>query len=121
MNNDPKSISVGTRIAFWAAAWLVAAAATLVPSSGVYKSYALVYYCWLFPVGLLGLFVPSDWQPPVPAVLILSLGWLLYFGLSVYGLTRRERPRYFLVYVILIVLLILNVAGCRVQVSQPPR
>ena len=74
-------------------------------------------YQWLFPLGLIIPFAPSL-QPMGSHGLILTAGWFLYLGLSVYGLTRQSRTKYFLAYAVLTVLLILNVTGCRILISH---
>ena len=91
------------------AAWGLAAIATAGTSLGI------LFWAWLFPVGLLGLFVQPDSELPF---FILLAGWLFYFALSIYGLAQRKRSRYFYTYAVLVVLLLLNVAGCHVQMRQ---
>lgn len=93
------------------AAWGLAAIAT------VGTSPAILFWAWLFPVGLLGLFVRPDSE--FPLYIVVAPGWLFYVSLSFYGLAQGKRSRYFLVYGVLIVFLLFNVAGCRVQMRQP--
>ena len=118
MNKSP-FIPVNRRIYFWAAAWLVAAIATTFPPPNDVATVclALLMYQWLFPLGLIIPFAPSL-QPMGSHGLILTAGWFLYLGLSVYGLTRQSRTKYFLAYAVLTVLLILNVTGCRILISH---
>jgi thiol:disulfide interchange protein len=97
----------------WTAAWGVAAIASVIAM----RSPGILMFAWNFPIGLPGLFVSSRWDPAHP-MLILIAGWLLYLGLTFYGLKRRDRAGYFLAYLILIIILALNVAGCRAVVSH---
>jgi hypothetical protein len=114
MNTEmPKTIALRWRITLWAAAWVVATIATV----GTGLGYLL--YAWMFPSGLVILFAPKDWDPPISETIILILGWAIYVGLTIYGLLQNRRVRYFVVFGILCVLLALNVAGCHVALSQP--
>lgn len=106
------SISPGNRILLWLGAWFVVAAATT--GFQLMMPFIMPRLAWLFPMGLV-FHSPSD---EVTQNLICFLGWLLYLGLSIYGLTRRDRRYFYLAYAILIVLLVLNVTGCRVEISQ---
>jgi hypothetical protein len=96
-------ISFRARFGLWMAAWGLAAIATVGTAPGI------LFWAWLFPVGLLGLFVPPDSDSHITP---------LYVSLSFYGLAQGKRSRYFLVYGILIVFLLVNVAGCHAQVRQ---
>jgi hypothetical protein len=109
----PKTIALRWRIGLWVAAWVLAAIATV----GTGLGYLL--YAWMFPSGLVTLFAPKDWDPPISETIILILSWAIYVGLTAYGLWQNRRVRYFIVFGILCVLLALNVAGCRVALSQP--
>jgi hypothetical protein len=73
----------------------------------------------MFPYGLLALFVPKDWDPPINEVVILVTAWALYVVLTVVGLLQRRRVRYFIVFGILCILLALNVVGCHVMLNEP--
>jgi len=105
-------ISFRFRFALWAAAWIIAT----VSAGGT--SLQVLFWAWLFPVGLFGLFAPADWEPP-GGLSILVLGWALYLWLTIYGLAQRKRYRYFVAYALLLVFLLINVVGCRVQQRQP--
>src|SRR5688572_26508467 len=105
MEQQPE-ISFRARFGLWAAAWGLATIATAGTSPSI------LFWAWLFPIGLLGLFTPPGSEFPL---FILVAGWLFYLGLSIYGLAQKERARYFVVYALLIVFLLFNVAGCHVQ------
>jgi len=109
---EPRTISLRWRISLWILAWVIAAIATV--EGGI----ALLIYSWMFPSGLLALFTPKDWDPPVSEVVILIFGWLLYVGLTVFGLLQKRRIRYFITFGILCVLLALNVAGCHKDMNE---
>lgn len=103
----PLSITSRKRFWLWLAAWLAATAAVTL------FRFEMLRFTWWFPMGLLFHFASDDFQD-----LVLTVGWFLYVGLSVYGLTRRDRRSFYLAYAILIVLLALNVTGCHVEMSQ---
>jgi hypothetical protein len=107
-----KTISLRWRIGLWVMAWVVAAMAT------VEGGFELLIYGYMFPAGLWTLFTPKDWNPPISETILLILGWVMYAGLTVLGLLQKRRSRYFIVFGILCGLLILNVVGCHVDVSQ---
>jgi hypothetical protein len=109
---EPRTISLRWRISLWILAWVIAAIATV--EGGI----ALLIYAWMFPAGLLALFTPKDWDPPVSEVVILIFGWLLYVGLTVFGLLQKRRVRYFITFGILCVLLALNSVGCHVMINN---
>ncbi len=108
----PDTISRKWRLVLWIIGWCLAASATVAPA------FALLFFCWLFPMGLAAPFGASDWTSSVATYGTLLVGWGLYAGLSVYGLKQRRRVRYFWAYAILLVLLILNVAGCRYEATH---
>ena len=107
---EARTISKPLRVGLWLIAWGVAASATVAPG------FALLLFCWLFPMGLAAPLGASEWSSPVATYGTLIAGWSLYIGLSVYGLKQHQRVRYFWVYALLIALLVLNVAGCRYEV-----
>ena len=110
--SDATHISRGRRVGLWFIAWGFAAVATVAPAFG------LLFFCWLFPMGLVAPFGASDWTSPAATNGTLIIGWGLYLALSVYSLRQRQRARYMVAYTVLIALLILNVAGCRYQVAH---
>jgi hypothetical protein len=71
----------------------------------------------LFPFGLAAPIGASRWNSKVAAYGTIIVGWSLYLALSIHGL-RQQRARYFRIYAILLVLLALNVAGCRYEVAH---
>ena len=82
-------LSFRMRFALCAAAWAIATVTT----AGF--SLEILFWAWLFPVGLFGLFTPPNWEPPGgPAILVL--GWLFYLGWSFYLLAQRRRARFLL-------------------------
>ena len=107
---------ISQRRRFWLllAAWAVAAIATAVPNPGILR------YAWLFPNGLIWFVVPSDWHPDrgvVPALLVV--GWISYATLTILGFRQSRSVRYLVYYAILCVLLLFNVVGCHMIISQP--
>jgi hypothetical protein len=109
---EPKSISKAVRVWLWIIAWGVAAAAIVGPA------FAVLIFGWLFPVGLAAPFGAAQWNSPLPTYGTLIVGWSGYIALSVHGLKQRERARYFRIYAILVVLLALNVSGCRYELAH---
>ena len=71
-----------------------------------------------FPAGLL-VYCPSSFQGNTTTGLTLLLGWLLYTGLTIAGLLQKPRVRFIAVYGTLCLLLMFNVAGCKVQMKEP--
>ena len=104
-------IRLRVRFALWAAAWAIAIFST----AGV--SLQRLLFVWLFPYGLLGLFSPTIWDPPEFSVVVF--GWAFYLALTVCGIAQRKRFRYFVAYTVLLIFLVLNVAGCHVQLRHP--
>jgi hypothetical protein len=45
------------------------------------------------------------------------LGWLIYFGISILAIATKKRVNFFIIYTILIVLLIANIAGCQATID----
>src|SRR5437773_10072413 len=118
---EPREISKSSRVILWFAAWGVALAATPIPVSiaipGLFPCF--VMYIWAFPIGTAAFAFPEHWNPP-DGVVVASLvgGWLFYIALTVVGLYQKRRVRYFTVYAILCLLLILNVVGCNVNMMK---
>ncbi|HTR42829.1 MAG TPA: hypothetical protein VMH87_14545 [Pseudomonadales bacterium] len=112
-SEEPPQISLRWRISLWIAAWLIATIAT------VGGWVELLIYFWIFPWGLLALFVPKDWDPPVIDWLILLMAWALYVALTIIGLLQKRRVPYFIAFGILCALLALNVAGCHAMFNRP--
>jgi hypothetical protein len=110
---EPSTISLRWRIILLIAVWGIATIATV--EGGI----ALLLYAWMFPSGLLALFVPKDWDPPISEVVILIMGWALYVGLTAFTALQKRRTRYFIIFGILCALLALNVAGCHVMLREP--
>jgi hypothetical protein len=68
--------------------------------------YPLILY---FPAGLLAfLYQHVNEMPPVSTV----LGWLIYIGISVIAILTAKRLLFVVLYVIFLLLLAINVAGC---------
>jgi hypothetical protein len=107
---NPIEISFARRCGLWMAAWAGAAVASVIATS----SPIILLFAWNFPVGLPGLI---DWDPAHPS-LFLTLGWVFYIGLTFYALRRRDRGQYFLLYAILLVVLAINVGGCKAEISH---
>ena len=87
---------------FWLAAWFTGLIAAGFPHP------ALVFYLWLFPLGLLkmtGRLTGNDSD--------YIVGWLLYALITVLALLSRPRVLYFTFYVVFCTLLLLNIVGCQ--------
>ena len=112
MTAQAAPLSRARRVGLWIIACGLAALATVVPS------FPLLFFCWLFPMGLAAPFGASNWTSSAATNGTLIVGWGLYLVLTVYGLRQRERGRYLFAYGLLIALLILNVAGCRYEVAH---
>jgi hypothetical protein len=107
---NPKEISLRRRVALWIAAWAVAGLVLVIATHNPF----IVVLFYSFPMGLPGLF---DSDPRrIPAIILIG-GWLLYIGLTFYGVRRRDWRQYFVFYAILLLLLAINVGGCRAQIS----
>lgn|GEM_PF-3897886 len=81
-------------------------------------------YIIIFPIGLFWLLIARVTESPgyegggIVMVFLYSfysfLGWILYFGLTLF-IVRATKPRMALIlYVLLIFLLVANIAGCNV-------
>jgi hypothetical protein len=69
-------------------------------------------------MGLAAPFGASDWNSALATYGTLIAGWFGYIALTVYGLKQQQRARYFRIYAILVVLLVLNVCGCRYEMAH---
>jgi hypothetical protein len=106
-----REIPASTRAFFVAVALGAAALVSLITSPP-----GTLLWAWLFPVGLVGLFVA---QTSIPiAVAVLLLGWFCYIYVCVHALSQRRLSRYAMIYTVLIGLLVLNVLGCHHQISE---
>jgi len=103
-------ISLHARLRLWAIAWGVAAAVMTVGEPRCWLAF------WAFPLftpfgfALAQLFGGKQNQEWI----IFASGWLYYVVLSFWGLYARYRRRFFMVFIILCVSLLLNCAGCQV-------
>jgi hypothetical protein len=112
--SEAPSISRKKKYGLWALAWAGAGVVTTCPPSLVPFPF-LLFFAWMFPLGLPGLFVAkgADVGPEW-----LFFGWVLYIGLTVFALRLKSRAGFYFFYAVLIVLLVLNATGCRVQVAH---
>ncbi|NOS69688.1 MAG: hypothetical protein HOP33_07140 [Verrucomicrobia bacterium] len=118
---EPREISKSSRVTLWLVAWGVALAATTIPiciKSPEFFPY-FVTSIWGFPIGTAAFAFPEHRNPP-DGVVVASLvaGWLFYIALTIVGLYQKRRVRYFTVYTILCLLLILNAVGCNVNMMK---
>ncbi len=96
-----------------AGAWALALLATAIPD------FRVVVWTHLFPFGVVFFFVRVlDCNLPMAIGLISTLGWLLYMVLTGSILLTRKRTKYWLLYGLLCVLLMLNIVGC--HMVPPP-
>lgn len=109
-NHKPsgESISVGTKVVCWSAAWVVVILATLVTNPGGLR------YAFFFPMGWSAFLQTSDLQK---ALLGLTgwwvIGWCFYVALTFVLFVIRNRYLYFTVFLIFCLLLALNAVGCK--------
>lgn len=108
--DQSEGIAFGKRVTLWAVPFIVATIATVAPYPEMLRG------AWLFPIGLLGLAHPDPRNLMTTEVIVA--GWLLYVGLSIYGLLQRQRRKYLILFGILCVLLLINVVGCHVEIAN---
>src|SRR6516162_4640781 len=116
-----RTLPKALRVRLWLVAWGVALLATPIPlcltSPGLFPYF--VMYVWAFPIGTAAFAFPEHRDPPGTVVIAsLIAGWLFYAVLTIFGLLQRERIRYFVLYTILCLLLILNAVGCNVNMFK---
>jgi hypothetical protein len=83
--------------------------------------YALfaVVWVWAFPTGVSYFLFPDDALLEfTPGIVGLLLIWLCYLGLTLLAFRQHRSLRYFLVYGLLCVLLLLNAAGCAMMMEH---
>jgi hypothetical protein len=79
-----------------------------------------VIWVWAFPTGMIFFLVPHDSTLEfIPGMVVIGLIWLCYVGLTFLALRQHRRLRYFIVYGLLCVLLLLNAVGCTVLMAKP--
>jgi hypothetical protein len=101
-------ISLRRRIGLWFAAWSIATVACAIPDP-----VALIY-AGAFPAGILAFVLPRGFWGNDTTLPLLAFGWLVYAGLTFAGLVQKTPARYYRIFTLLCVLLLLNVAGCQV-------
>jgi hypothetical protein len=102
------SISKGKRLGLLAAAWGIACIASVV-AGRVSTLEDFVNAAFLFPLATWW-FVEVPWAHPV-------VGWLLYISITIAAAYTRKPVRYFVLYGVVCILLIMNVVGCH---KAPP-
>jgi hypothetical protein len=109
-----ETISAGGRCAIWFSAWATTLGlmALLTYPFSVRAPYILFW----FPTGLIRL---AGYRLDQPRSLVW-LCWGPYVALTVFALVSRNRRLFFLLFVVLCVLLLLNVGGCAVRIHDPP-
>ncbi len=118
---DINTISKGARVRLWLIAWAVALLGSTIPfciaAPGLFLYFVLS--AWAFPIGTIAFAFPEH-QNPSDGIYIGSLigGWLAYIALTIFGLRQNRRARYFVVYTILCLLLLLNAVGCNVNMLK---
>jgi hypothetical protein len=107
--NRSETISLEARCLLWAAAWFVVIAAFAIPMPGV-----LVFF-WMFPAGMFEAVLDPEsyhrslsFTPSAP----MMIGWMIYAAFGALALCQNRRTRYWFIYGLFCVLLILNVTGC---------
>ena len=67
----------------------------------------------LFPIGLITFFVRNgNALSHLPIVGLIVAGWILYVGVSLIALLVKKRSLFVVLYIIFLLLLFVNVAGC---------
>jgi hypothetical protein len=100
VDRKPPEISIRKRWLIFLLTWIGALVAACPDPRGI----MLVP---LFPLGLAFLLHYED-----GGGMVLTLGWATYLVLSIYVMTSRTKKRFYILYGVLLVLLILNVGGC---------
>jgi hypothetical protein len=110
----PESISAGERCAIWLSAW----AATIgIMAVRTYPfSVRAPYILFWFPTGLARL---AGYQLDRPRSLVW-LCWVPYLVLTLFALASRNRRIFFLLFIVLCTLLLLNIGGCTVRMHDGP-
>jgi hypothetical protein len=96
------------RVILFCVTLLIARLVTLVLSLDEFLGLFRFMGFIVFPEGLFELFNPNG--PPVR--LHLFGGWLLYVGIAVAATLTKSRGAFVCLYIIFVMLLIANVAGC---------
>ena len=96
-----KKINRGLKYKLVCAAWLGTALLTFP---------AAVYGPHLLPLGLFRVFGASLRGPLAPWIGVV---WAMYAALTLAVCSARRKKSFFIIYTVLCVLLVLNVAGCR--------
>ena len=105
-------VSMRRKVLYWILAW-AAAGFLLVPPFALFASggiSGLLFAIGMFPLGLLGLVIHPEAE--IDTEILCSVGWLIYFSLTTFGLKQKRRVYYFVLYAVLCGLLALNVGGC---------
>ena len=123
-----QKISKRQRLWLWAAAWGVATLVAIIPHPGLAARLALFFPLGLFGIAYLfmpvypgfGAFLPDKWAFTIIGAAV-AISWVFYLALTIFGLAEERRSRYFVIYAILCVFLILDVTGCHVIMRLPLR
>jgi hypothetical protein len=101
------SILLRKKIIFWLAAWITTAIAMTIGS----------WNCWLmfwdFPFFTPFAFLVAQFQHAVSFSMVIISGWLYYVVITIWGFYQKQRRSFFIVFVILCISLLLNIAGCQ--------
>lgn len=96
-NDKPRK----ARLALILATWAIALVVTFPHPAGL-------LWIWMFPAGLKTAFTKTP-----PDVADGILGWILYVGLLFWAAKAEKRWAFILAYIVLCIVLVVNVGGCR--------
>jgi hypothetical protein len=104
-------VSLKKRWLLYSGAWGIAFLCCILPDP---RSIAmLIWFLPFFPDGLLALFNPKSEN-----LFLTALIWLAYLVHGIFTLTSRDKVRFYRLFLILAIILLLNVIGChRVDVT----
>jgi hypothetical protein len=95
--------------------------------ASIFQQPQILMFAWMFPIGFLGLFSPdqSAMHPLLLEKLLAILGGVLAIGayplMCVVFFKLRTRKALTIACLVLALLLVLNVAGCRTMIQHMPR
>src|SRR3954454_21674615 len=119
MTPKPPEVSLKTRWLLYAGTWGAALLGrTFIPAlleGRIPSREAILIWTilsWLFPVGLIGWFDPSN-PDKVENTPLIALIWLAYLPHGFFTLRSRTRVRFSSLLLILAIVLAFNVVGCK--------
>lgn len=105
MIGKPPEVSLKKRRLLYSGAWGVAFLCCTIPDPRAVG--VLLWFLPFFPLGLVAWFSPKSEN-----IGLIALIWLAYLVHGFFILTSRNRIRFYLLFSILTIVLLLNVLGC---------